>query len=300
MSGSKRDAPVHGSTGGQTVNPKKNIAASVRTRLLKLAKESNSDYGLILTKYALERILYRLSISPCRDAFLLKGALLFDLWFDQPHRPTRDIDLLGFGPSEVHDVAAMFRHVCSLTYEDGMTFDATTVLAGKIRKEANYAGVRVTLLGTLDGARCPVQIDVGYGDAITPAPEHVRFPVLLEEMDAPTMRAYPAYTVVAEKYQAMVSLGMANTRLKDYFDLWVLAKHMPFNYLILQEAIAATFARRGIPTPQELPLGLSDAFTQDSIKNQQWAAFLNKNKLQAPPLDELVNELRPLLWGKPT
>ena len=276
----------------------KNIGASVRARLLNRAKDSGSDYGLILTKYALERILYRLSVSRWRDAFLLKGALLFDLWFDQPHRPTRDIDLLGFGPSEVDDVAAVFRDVCVLACEDGMTFDATTVRAAEIRKEANYAGVRVTLLGILDGARCAVQIDVGYGDAITPEPERVSFPVLLEDMAAPVMRAYPAYTVVAEKYQAMVSLGMVNTRLKDYFDLWVLAKHVPFDANILQEAITATFSRRGTPMPQELPLGLSDAFTQDGTKIQQWRAFLNKNKLQAPPLDELVSELHPLLWRK--
>lgn len=274
----------------------KNVAASVRARLLNHAKESGSDYGLILTKYALERILYRLSISLWRDAFLLKGALLFDLWFDQPHRPTRDIDLLGFGPSEVDDLAAVFRNVCVLACEDGMAFDATTVRAAEIRKEANYGGVRVTLLGILDGARCAVQIDVGYGDAVTPEPESVRFPVLFEDMAAPVMRVYPAYTVVAEKYQAMVGLGMANTRLKDYFDLWVLAKHVPFDPNILQEAIAATFTRRGTPMPQELPLGLSDAFTQDSTKIQQWKAFLGKNKLKAPPLDELVGELRPLLW----
>ena len=250
-----------------------------------------------MTKYALERILYRLSISPWRDAFLLKGALLFDLWFDQPHRPTRDIDLFGFGPSEVDDVAAVFRDVCALVCEDGITFDATTVRAAQIRKEANYAGVRVTLLGTLDGARCAVQIDVGYGDAITPEPERVSFPVLLEDMAAPVMRVYPAYTVVAEKYQAMVSLGMVNTRLKDYFDLWVLMKHVSFDPNILREAIAATFARHKTPMPQELPLGLSGAFTLDATKITQWKAFLSKNKLQAPPLDELVSELRPLLWG---
>lgn len=276
----------------------KNIGASVRARLLNRAKDSGSDYGLILTKYALERILYRLSISQWHDAFLLKGALLFDLWFDQPHRPTRDIDLLGIHPSEVDDVAAVFRSVCVLACEDGMTFDPTTVRAAEIRKEANYAGVRVNLLGTLDGARCAVQIDVGYGDAITPEPQRVSFPVLLEDMAAPVMRVYPAYTVVAEKYQAMVSLGMVNTRLKDYFDLWVLAKHVSFDPNILQEAIAATFTRRGTPMPQELPLGLSGAFTQDSAKIQQWKAFLGKNKLQAPPLDELVSDLRTLLWGK--
>lgn len=279
----------------------KNVGASVRARLLNLAKGNGSDHGLILTKYALERILYRLSVSPWSDAFLLKGALLFDVWFDQPQRPTRDLDLLGFGPSELDHVAALFREVCALVCEeDGIAFDPTTVRVGEIRKEANYAGVRVTLLGMLDGARCAVQIDVGYGDAITPEPERMSFPVLLEDMARPVMRAYPTYTVVAEKYQAMVSLGMANTRLKDYFDLWVLAKHITFDPDVLQQAIAATFARRGTPIPEELPLGLSDAFAQDSSKIQQWKAFLGKNKLQAPPLDERVGELRPMLWGKNT
>lgn len=276
----------------------KNLGASVRARLLNYAKDRGSDYGLILTKYALERLLYRLSISQWDDAFLLKGALLFDLWFDQPHRPTRDIDLLGFGSSEVDSVAAVFRSVCTIVYEDGMIFDAATVRAAEIRKEANYAGVRVTLHGSLDGARCTVQIDVGYGDAITPEPERVNFPVLLDDMAAPVMRAYPAYTVVAEKYQAMVSLGMANTRLKDYFDLWLLAKHVPFDPDILQDAIATTFTRRGTPLPQELPLALSDAFALNSTKMAQWKAFLSKNKLQAPALDELVSELRQLLPGK--
>ena len=154
----------------------------------------------------------------------------------------------------------------------------------------------MTLLGILDSARCAVQIDVGYGDAIAPFPELVTFPVLLDDLAAPLMSVYPAYTVVAEKYQAIVSLGMANTRLKDYFDLWVLAKHVPFDPNILQEAIAATFSRRGTPIPNELPLGLSYSFAQDNTKIRQWKAFLGKNKLQAPPLDELVDELRLLLW----
>jgi hypothetical protein len=298
LSGRERDAPLYGSTGSQAIGAQKNIGASVRARLLSRARESGSDYGLILTKYALERLLYRLSVSQWRDAFLLKGALLFDLWFDQPHRPTRDIDLLGFGSSEVDDVAAMFRSVCACAYDDGMVFDASTVCAAEIRKEANYAGVRVTLLGILDGARCAVQIDVGYGDAVTPEPERVCFPVLLDDMAVPVMRAYPAYTVVAEKYHAIVTLGMVNTRFKDYFDLWVLAKHIHFDSSILHAAIAATFARRGTPLPQELPPGLSDTFTQDRTKIQQWKAFLGKNRLEAPSLEELVGAFRPLLWMK--
>ena len=276
----------------------KNVAASVRARLLSRAKEQGMDYNLILTKYALERLLYRLSVSPWGDAFVLKGALLFDLWFDQPHRPTRDMDLLGFGSAEIADVAAVFREVCALMNEDGMNFDPATVSAAEIRKEANYAGVRVTLLGMLDGARCAVQVDIGYGDAVTPEPLRVSYPVLLADMSPPVLRVYPAYTVVAEKYHAMVSLGMVNTRLKDYFDLWFLARNFAFDPALLQDAIAATFARRSTSLPQQLPLGLSDTFAQDATKVQQWNAFLRKNKLQAPALNTVMNELRPLLWGQ--
>ena len=275
----------------------KNIGASVRSKLKNIAQAENKVFNLILTRYALERFLYRLSVSDHRDHFLLKGALLFDIWFDQPHRPTRDIDLLGFGSSELADVIAIFREVCTIAHEDGMMFDPRTVQASEIRKEANYAGVRVTLLGKLGGARCSVQIDVGYGDTVTPAPEQINYPVLLDDMDAPVLRSYPSYTVVAEKYQAMVSLGMVNTRLKDYFDLWVLRKSLKFDEWILREAISATFARRGTSLPENLPMGLSDGFAQDAAKARQWSAFVNKNKFDAPTLEVVVAELRSWLWG---
>lgn len=274
----------------------KNVAASVRTRLLTRAKEQDADYNLILTKFALERLLYRLGESQWADSFLLKGAMLFDLWFDQPHRPTRDMDLLGFGSSDMANLVTVFSTVCALPHDDGMVFDPATVRAAEIRKEANYAGVRVTLMGVLDGARCAVQIDVGYGDAVTPEPERVCYPVLLAGMTAPQIRAYHRYTVVAEKYQAMVSLGMVNTRLKDYFDVWFLTQHAPMDPAVLLQAITATFARRATPLPRALPLGLSDVFAKDPSIEKQWAAFLKKNKLQAPPLDALVTELRGVLW----
>ena len=177
-----------------------NRAASVRARLLNRAKADRMDFNLILTRYSLERLLYRLCVSPWADQFLLKGALLFDLWFDQPHRPTRDIDLLGFGPAEVDYLIEVFQQVCDQPSDDGMVFDQGSVQAGRIRKDANYEGVRVTLIGTLDGARCSVQIDVGYGDAVTPAADLVHSPTLLEDMTQPSLRAYPVYTVIAEKY----------------------------------------------------------------------------------------------------
>lgn len=271
-----------------------NRAASVRARLLNRARADRTDFNLILTRYSLERLLYRLSVSPRADQFLLKGALLFDLWFDQPHRPTRDIDLLGFGPSELDDLIEVFQQVCVRPSDDGMVFDQGSVQAARIRKEANYEGVRVTLLGTLDGARCSVQIDVGYGDAVTPAAELVQFPALLEDVPPPSLRAYPVYTVIAEKYEAIVSLGMANTRLKDYFDLWFLVVYAEIDEAILFQAIQATFARRRTEVPTATPLGLSEAFAASPIKRQQWQAFLSKSKLIAPDLAEVIAALRRL------
>jgi hypothetical protein len=271
-----------------------NRAASVRARLLNRAKAERADFNLMLTRYSLERLLYRLSVSPWADQFLLKGALLFDLWFDQPHRPTRDIDLLGFGPSDLDHLIEVFQQVCTQPSDDGMIFDQGSVQAAPIRKEANYEGVRVTLNGTLDGARCSVQIDVGYGDAVTPAPELVQFPALLDDIEAPSLRAYPVYTVIAEKYEAVASLGMANTRMKDYFDLWFLATYADIDESILQRAIEATFARRRTEVPKNAPTGLSDAFAASPIKLQQWRAFLSKSKLVAPDLAEVTGRLRRL------
>jgi predicted nucleotidyltransferase component of viral defense system len=277
------------------MSARKNIAASIRTRLLNKARADKVDFNLMLTRYALERLLYRLSVSQWSDHFLLKGALLFDLWFDQPQRPTRDIDLLGVGPAELDHLTDVFQKICDQTCDDGMAYDHSSVRAAEIRKDANYDGVRVTLLGFLDGARCAVQVDVGYGDAVTPAADSVQFPVLLDDMPQPTLRAYPVYTVVAEKYQAMVSLGMTNTRMKDYFDLWILAKHATIDRAILLMAIDATFARRNTLLPGDTPIGLSSAFGADLIKQQQWNAFLSKNKLVAPDLSEVVTVLQGLL-----
>jgi len=175
----------------------RNLAASVRARLLNRARETRQDFNLILTRYALERLLYRLSISPHANQFLLKGALLFDLWFDIPHRPTRDADFLGLGSGELPHLETIFRDVCMMDAEDGVMFRPDTIQAAEIRKEANYAGVRVTLLGLIDGARCPIQIDIGFGDAVTPGPEEVRYPVMLPDFEAPKLRVYPRYTVAA-------------------------------------------------------------------------------------------------------
>lgn len=272
-----------------------NIGASVRDRLLAKARTEKLDFNLLLTRYTLERILYRLSISQQRDQFLLKGALLFDLWFDVPHRPTRDADLLGFGSAEIPLLEETFREICRIDVSDGMVFLPDTVKGAEIRKEANYAGVRITLMGMLDSARCPVQIDVGYGDAVVPGPDDVRYPTLLTDMPEPQLRAYPRYTVVAEKLEALASLGMLNSRLKDYFDLWILVRQSDFEGQLLTLAVAATFDRRGTEVPQGVPMGLSDEFIEDDQKQKQWQAFLRKNALVAMPLAAIVNDLRRFL-----
>jgi len=273
----------------------RNTAASVRAKLLNMARTDKRDFTLVLTRYALERLLYRLSISEHADHFLLKGALLFDLWFDVPFRPTRDMDLLGFGVAEEPHLIAAFSDLCTLEVDDGIRFDAQSIRAAEIRKEANYAGIRVTLLAWIDGARCPVQVDVGYGDAVTPAPESVEYPVMLQEFPAPRLRVYPRYTVVAEKLDAMITLGVANSRMKDYFDLWVLAQHSDFDGAVLRQAIDATLSRRGTGIPPDVPFGLSDAFATDSQKQMQWQGFLKKNRLEALSLNQVVADLRKFL-----
>ena len=273
----------------------RNVAASVRAKLLNKARADKRDFTLVLTRYALERLLYRLSISTHADHFLLKGALLFDLWFDVPLRPTRDMELLGFGLAEEPHLIAAFTDLCALDVDDGIRFDAQSIQAAEIRKEANYAGIRVTLLGWIDGARCPIQVDVGYGDAVTPGPEAVEYPVMLDEFPAPKLRVCPRYTVVAEKFEALITLGMANSRMKDYFDLWVLARHSDFEGEVLREAIGATLSRRGTDIPTDVPFGLTDAFATDAQKQMQWQGFLNKNRLEALMLEQVIDDLRKFL-----
>ena len=270
----------------------KNIGASVRTRINNKAKEDKVNTLFLLTRYALERMLYRLSVSEHRDSFLLEGALLFDLWYDVPLRPTRDIDLLGFGMAEIPHLLKVFEDLCAIEVEDGINFEATSIKAEEIRKEANYSGTRVTLIGTIDGAKCTVQIDVGYGDAVTPAPEMATYPVMLKDMPAPELRVYPQYTVIAEKFEAIVSLGMANSRMKDYFDLWVLLRNATLDSAILEQAVQATFKRRGTALLTDTPVGLSNQFSLDKSRVDLWDAFVGRNKLKAESLPDTVTYLR--------
>lgn len=274
---------------------KKDLGASVRARLLTIAKAEGSDFNLMLVRFALERLLYRLSQSGYADRFLLKGALLFALWYDIPHRPTRDADLLGFGPSDIESIAQTFREIASVEVEDGIVFDPSSVSVDEIRKEAGYAGARVLIVAEIAKARCKTQIDIGFGDAVTPGPVHAVYPTLIEDLPAPRLRTYPIYTVVSEKLHAIALLGMTNTRIKDYFDLWVLLDRESLNINTLAQAVAATFVRRGMAVPTELPVGLSDEFANDPSRQALWAAFLKKNELAMIPLEEVLNRIRTLI-----
>ena len=272
-----------------------NMAASVRTRLLGIAKTQESDFNQVLVRFALERILYRLSQSEHARRFLLKGALLFTLWYDMPHRATRDADLLGFGASDLESVAQVFREIAAISVNDGIVFDPASVAAEEIRKEAGYGGVRVTIAGELAKARCKTQIDVGFGDAVTPGPVDSVYPVLLNDLPAPRLRVYPTYTVVAEKLHAIALLGMTNSRVKDYFDLSVLLERETLDADLLAQAIKATFERRGMAVPSELPVGLTDEFAHDTSRQALWQSFVKKNELASEPLAAIVVRLRTAL-----
>ena len=271
------------------------LAASVRARLLNIAKAEQTDFNSVLVRYALERFLYRLGQSAQADHFVLKGAMLFNLWYAMPHRPTRDVDLLGFGSSDLGSIAQAFREIVNVVGQDGIVFDAASVHVEEIRKNAGYAGARVIVSAELARARCKTQIDVGFGDAVTPGPVDAVYPVLIADFAAPRLRTYPVYTVVAEKLQAMVLLGMTNSRLKDYLDLSVLLEREALDPATLAAAIAATFTRRGTALPTALPIGLSDEFANDKSRQALWVAFLKKNALPAVPLTSVVATLRATL-----
>jgi predicted nucleotidyltransferase component of viral defense system len=279
----------------------KNVAHSVRERLLNLSRRSGEDFQLLLTRYAVERLLYRLARSEHRDDFVLKGAMLFTLWTGEMHRPTRDVDFLGFGDAGAVRLIEVFRALCALAVDDdGLLFDATTVAVEAIREDREHGGQRVKFDARLGQARIALQVDVGFGDAVTPAAEEVEYPTFLG-MEAPKLRAYPKETVVAEKLEAMVQLGMANSRMKDFYDLLVMARTFSFDGEQLRRAVAATFARRGTALPGESPVALTSAFATDAAKAKQWKAFCKRGSLEdragelAPVVSELSRFLSPVL-----
>lgn len=250
----------------------RNIGASVRARLLNLAKQKGQAFDLLLTRYTIERLLHRLSISSHRDRFVLKGAMLMTTWFEDPHRSTRDVDFLGFGDPSPEPVLATFREICAIETGDDIEFDISTLRVELIREALAYGGLRLRAMAQLAGARITVFIDIGFGDAIEPGLEEVDPPVLLD-MPKPRLCVHARATVVAEKFQAMVVLGLANTRMKDFYDVWILSRNYAFDEERLSRAIAATFERRATAIPTDAPDALTQKFASDMAKQRQWTAL---------------------------
>lgn len=272
----------------------RDVGASVRARLLTIAREKGQAFDLLLTRYATERLLYRLSTTPHRDRFVLKGAMLITTWFDDPHRPTRDVDLLGYGDPSPEPMLAVFKEICAVKENDGILFDVEALRIDLIREQLEYGGLRLRTTARLAGARITVVIDIGFGDAIEPGVEEINLPVMLD-LPAPRLRAYPRETVVAEKFQAMVLFGLANTRMKDYYDIWILSRSYDFDAERLSRAIAATFERRGTAIPENLPDALTPAFSTDATKQRQWGAFARDLAAEVPSLEVIVADLADFL-----
>jgi hypothetical protein len=282
-----------------------NLAASVRQRLANRSRERKEDFGLLLTKYALERLLFRIGQSEYRKIFVLKGALLFELWTEEAHRPTRDADFLSNGDSDPSRFESIFKEICALPVdEDGLQFDPASVKAQRIKEDADYEGVRVTFLGYLERARIPMQIDIGFGDTITPPPVETSFPTILNG-PAPSLFTYPKETVVAEKFEAMVKLGIANSRMKDFHDIRALSELFSFDGPVLADAIVRTFERRktALPTISAPPRAYTSEYFEDESRQRQWGAFNIKNRLyiESVPFRRVVGDierfLMPLVIG---
>ncbi len=262
-----------------------NLPASIATRLRNIATAKHIDLAFVHRSYAIERLLYRLSASDERERFVLKGAMLFTAWLPDPFRPTQDLDLLGFGDAAVATVAERIAAICRVSVpDDGLVFDVGSLKAEPIRGNQEYGGVRVKLSASLARTKIPVQIDIGFGDAVTPGIVDLDFPTLLDA-PAPTVRAYPKETVLAEKLHAIVTLGAVNTRIKDYYDLLALARLFGFDGAVVRNAIVATFERRGTPLPPTIPVGLAGAFADDPQKIRLWDAFTKREALLLEPGD---------------
>jgi predicted nucleotidyltransferase component of viral defense system len=272
----------------------RNVGASIRARLLNLAKQRNQPFDLVLIRYTLERLLYRLSVSKYRERFVLKGAMLMTSWLNDPYRPTRDLDLLGFGDSDPDTMIGAFREICALKADDAVVFDLDGLAVDRIRDEAEYGGLRIKTTAIVDGAKVRVLVDIGFGDAIEPGLTEIELPVLLDQ-PAPRLRAYSYETVIAEKFQAMVTLGRANSRMKDFYDIWILAQSYDFNGDRLARAILATFTRRTTEIPAQLPDALTQAFAEDKTKQAQWTAFLADVAVTPGTLAEAIEDLAAFL-----
>jgi len=269
---------------------KSNLGESIRQRLKNYAKQHNESFNLILVRFGLERLLYRLTTTTAADEFILKGGSLFYCWTKKLHRPTRDIDLLGKGEPSPERFRGIFLRAIETKNDDGLVFDSASLEITTMKDEQEYRGLRVSVIALLDNARIKLQVDIGFGDATTPNPTLIQYPVLLD-LPAPEILAYQKETVIAEKFQAIVDLGIANSRMKDFFDLWTFATQFEFDGVSLANAVEATFDRRETEVPTAKPLALTREFSEDPSKQNQWNAFaaklrLNKNLSEITALIE--------------
>ncbi|MGB9430593.1 MAG: nucleotidyl transferase AbiEii/AbiGii toxin family protein [Gammaproteobacteria bacterium] len=279
------------------MNKNDGLPASIQARLQNHAKTTGLEYNRILERYALERYLYRLSKSKHADRFVLKGALLMLIWLGETVRPTRDADLLGFGNLDKQSLQWIFQEAClTQVVPDGLSFLTETLTVEDIRVEDPYGGRRVTFIGMLGNARIKLQVDVGIGDAVSPEPDWLDYPSLLN-MPTAHLRAYRPETTIAEKFQAMVVLGSANSRMKDFFDIAALAQHATFDGGILATSLETTFKHRKTELPAKLPVALTAAFSAEPVKQRQWNAFIERNKIKNPAkFDATVETVRGFLW----
>lgn len=270
-------------------------AESVRARLLRITKERGEDHQQVLVQYATERFLYRLSLSPYREKFVLKGARLFEFWTGERHRPTRDIDFLSHSSPLVSELLPIFQEICATTISerDGIVFPPDRISGEPAREGQDYQGASFKIAAQLGSAVIPVQIDLGFGDAVTPGPQIISLPTLLS-MPNPRLLAYPRETVIAEKLQAMATLGIANSRMKDFYDVWYLAQRFDFDGVTLSAAVKATFERRKSGITLKAPIAFTSAFTSDAGKRVQWNAFVKRNRLtgEGTTLQEVVEVLQ--------
>jgi predicted nucleotidyltransferase component of viral defense system len=271
-----------------------NLVASLQDRLRNQAREQGIAYASLLEQFALSRFLARLEGSDYAERFILKGAQLFRFLNAEVHRPTRDADFLSFGDHDPEALQEIFTMICQIQpgEDDALTWE--NIRAAAIREENRYGGVRVLVTCKLGNVRIPLQFDIGFGDVITP---EIRYQKWLSPLDYPEvpLATYPLETVVAEKLEAAVSLGINNSRMKDFYDLHWLKSHLEFNGKVLTEAVNNTFARRATPIPEETPIAFTEEFYTDEQKLLQWNAFVRKGKLTPLPLNGVVNELSPFL-----
>ena len=261
-----------------------NAPASIKSRLLRRAKNEGTEFELFLVRYACERFLYRLSMSEVRERCILKGASLLSLWMEEPYRATRDIDLLAFGGNDEANVRSLMITICNISCpKDGLDFDISSLVVSEIRENQRYGGQRAKLRAFLGTTRIPVQVDFGFGDAVTPGPEEAWLPTLIDDMPEPFLHTYPQVSAIAEKFESMVQMGIRNSRMKDFYDIWALSENFAFQGAELQQAVARCFERRGTPWTAETPDALTPGFYSNSDMQERWMAYGRQGGLLSSP-----------------